>query len=98
MAFIPNLRRRKPITAAGETAPAPQPSFGYIDTFFDYGALLATSPDSLGKLPASGNSTIAIIGSACVETRIRGALSQKNGQKKTRTRRVLVSQFRMAER
>jgi tryptophan 2-monooxygenase len=45
MAFIPNLRRRKRIIAAGETAPTPQPSFGYIDTLFDYGALLAASPD-----------------------------------------------------
>ena len=62
MAFIPNLRRRQPIIAAGETTPASQPSFGYIDTLFDYGALLAASPDSLGKLPASGNPTIAIIG------------------------------------
>ena len=62
MAFIPNLRRRKPIIAAGETTPASQPSFGYIDSLFDYGALLAASPDSLGKLPASGNPTIAIIG------------------------------------
>ncbi|SOE96383.1 Flavin containing amine oxidoreductase [Burkholderia sp. D7] len=62
MAFIPNLRRRKPVIAVGEAAPAAQPSFGYIDTLFDYGALLAASPDSLGKLPAAGNSTIAIIG------------------------------------
>ncbi|CAN7741740.1 NAD(P)/FAD-dependent oxidoreductase [Caballeronia sp. LjRoot34] len=62
MAFIPNLRRRQPIIAAGETAPASQPSFGYIDTLFDYGALLAESPDSLGKLPAAGNRTVAIIG------------------------------------
>ena len=62
MAFIPNLRRRKPIITAGEATPAVQPTFGYIDTLFDYGALLAASPDSLGKLPAPGNQTIAIVG------------------------------------
>jgi tryptophan 2-monooxygenase len=60
MAFIPNLRRRKPVIAAGETAPAQQRTFGYIDTLFDYGAFLAALP-ALGTLPASGQ-TIAIIG------------------------------------
>jgi tryptophan 2-monooxygenase len=63
MAFIPNLRRRTPVVTATETAPAPQPTFAYIDTLFDYGALLAASPDSLGALPASASGkTIAIIG------------------------------------
>jgi phytoene dehydrogenase-like protein len=60
MAFIPNLRRRKPVIAASETASTQQATFGYIDTLFDYGAFLAASP-ALGTLPASGQ-TIAIIG------------------------------------
>jgi tryptophan 2-monooxygenase len=60
MAFIPNLRRRMPVIAGGETAPTQQATFGYIDTLFDYGAFLAASP-VLGTLPASGQ-TIAIIG------------------------------------
>jgi hypothetical protein len=62
MAFIPNLRRRKPVIAAGETAPAQQPTFGYIDTLFDYGAFLAASPAlaqlSLFAVPALAMSLI----------------------------------------
>ncbi|RDJ97794.1 tryptophan 2-monooxygenase [Paraburkholderia lacunae] len=60
------MRRRVSAPVAAEAAPlaaTAQASFGYIDTLFDYGALLAGSPDSLGSLPpSSAGKTIAIIG------------------------------------
>lgn len=75
MSFIPNLRRRLTAPRAEQAVPGqavpeqavPEsgslPSFGYIDTLFDYGALLRASPDSLGKLPpAASGKTIAIVG------------------------------------
>src|SRR5580700_8817611 len=66
MPFIPNLRRRlRPSPLAGELGATERqsPSFGYIDTLFDYGSYLAGSPDSLGRVPpTAANATIAIIG------------------------------------
>lgn len=60
---IPNLRPRADACALHSAARARQPSFGYIDTLFDYGALLAASPDSLGVLPAPAkDKPIAIVG------------------------------------
>ena len=66
MPLIPNFRRRlRPSPLAGELGAAERqsPSFGYIDTLFDYGSYLAGSPDSLGRVPpTAANATIAIIG------------------------------------